>query len=462
LLANCLQILKGRFCERENYLVMIATARIILDNRRMKKKTNKYPLKLQVTFQRVSRLYPFGMELTEPDYKKLSAPRISEELVNIRDKLKILHREADIFIENNKPFSFFVFETSFINTNELFKPKVVKDAAVYIKKDDFDYSIYEKRFKIFKEDHGQPGTISGVFFEYIKQLLRQQRIGTALKYQDAFNSIKSFKGNIRFTDITVNYLIDYEQWMLGKGRTKTTVAILLRCLRCIFNEAFELKIIKKENCYPFGKRRYQIPISRNIKKALHKEQIKAIYLDVPECDLERKAKDLWLFLYFANGMNPKDVLYLKYKNIEEDYFVFTRAKTDRTSRQEPKPIIVYITEDMKRIMENWGNKDKKPENYIFPYMNDNLNPLKRDDLVRLFTHFINDYMKKVTARLGITQKVTTIVSRHSFSTQLKRSGASTEFIQEALGHSDKKTTENYLDSFMKDIKKEYAGFLTTF
>ncbi len=39
---------------------------------------------------------------------------------------------------------------------------------------------------------------------------------------------------------------------------------------------------------------------------------------------------------------------------------------------------------------------------------------------------------------------------------VKRSGASTEFIQEALGHTDSKTTENYLDSFENDMKKELA------
>jgi len=55
-----------------------------------------------------------------------------------------------------------------------------------------------------------------------------------------------------------------------------------------------------------------------------------------------------------------------------------------------------------------------------------------------------------------------IVSRHSFSTQLKRSGVSTEFIQEALGHTDKKTTENYLDSFENNIKKEFARKLSAF
>jgi len=64
--------------------------------------------------------------------------------------------------------------------------------------------------------------------------------------------------------------------------------------------------------------------------------------------------------------------------------------------------------------------------------------------------------------LGIEKKVTTYVARHSFSTILKKSGASTEFIQEALGHTDVKTTQNYLDSFDKEIKKEFADKLSLF
>lgn len=45
---------------------------------------------------------------------------------------------------------------------------------------------------------------------------------------------------------------------------------------------------------------------------------------------------------------------------------------------------------------------------------------------------------------------------------MKRSGASTKFIQEALGHADKKTTENYLDSFENAVKKEFAQKLSLF
>jgi site-specific recombinase XerD len=71
-------------------------------------------------------------------------------------------------------------------------------------------------------------------------------------------------------------------------------------------------------------------------------------------------------------------------------------------------------------------------------------------------------MKIILANVGIDKKVTTYVARHTFSTVLKRSGASTEFIQEALGHSDIKTTENYLDSFDREIKKELASQLISF
>jgi integrase/recombinase XerD len=45
---------------------------------------------------------------------------------------------------------------------------------------------------------------------------------------------------------------------------------------------------------------------------------------------------------------------------------------------------------------------------------------------------------------------------------MKRAGVSTEFIQEALGHTDIRTTENYLDSFEKEIKKKYDAKLLVF
>ncbi len=144
--------------------------------------------------------------------------------------------------------------------------------------------------------------------------------------------------------------------MLGKDRAKATVGIILRPLRAIFNEAIEDGLIKREKCYPFGKRRYQIPSSRNVKKAINIDRIGEIYNYKTDNKDELRARDLWMFCYFGNGMNAKDMAYLKYKNIEGEYFVFLRAKTERTTRHDPRPITVYLNEDMLLYIERWGNK----------------------------------------------------------------------------------------------------------
>jgi integrase/recombinase XerD len=45
---------------------------------------------------------------------------------------------------------------------------------------------------------------------------------------------------------------------------------------------------------------------------------------------------------------------------------------------------------------------------------------------------------------------------------LQRSGVCTEFISEALGHSNVKTTQNYLAGFEDESKRETIKALTAF
>jgi site-specific recombinase XerD len=59
---------------------------------------------------------------------------------------------------------------------------------------------------------------------------------------------------------------------------------------------------------------------------------------------------------------------------------------------------------------------------------------------------------KIMKELGIDKKISMRKSRHSLANSLKNSGASTEFIQETLGHADKQTTENYLSEFEDHVR----------
>jgi hypothetical protein len=126
--------------------------------------------------------------------------------------------------------------------------------------------------------------------------------------------------------VTTSYLRQYELWMLKNENSKTTIGIYLRSFREIFNEAIHERVIKIDK-YPFGRRKYQIPTGKNIKKALQLDHIRQIYYYESSCETEKKAKDFWILFYLCNGINPKDVALLKYKNINGEYITFERAKT---------------------------------------------------------------------------------------------------------------------------------------
>jgi len=343
----------------------------------MKKRTANFPVKLRVTSNRVPKAYQTIYNLTEEEFRKLKASNITPTLQAIRDNLKSLQAEAQAMIKGMDPFDFGEFERDFVTDNpKLVQRRTKKPTPTKEAPGEPDYSEYFKSFSIFREDPGQPDTIGYTYFKAIKQLISERRIGSALKYQFSYISIKKFGGNTRFVETTVSFLRQYEAWMLGRECSKTTVGIYLRPLRAVFNIAIEDGIIKREKCYPFGRKKYLIPNSRNPKKALDMQGIAKIYHHKTASDNEEYAKDLWFFCYFGNGMNPKDLAHLKFKNIEGEYLTFERAKTELTARTNPKPITVYINEDMRRIIDRWGNKDQSPNNYIFPVLTPGLSTLR--------------------------------------------------------------------------------------
>jgi len=250
--------------------------------------------------------------------------------------------------------------------------------------------------------------------------------------------------------------------MLNNGKSVTTIGFYLRCLRAIFNEAINTPGLIGKESYPFGKRKYEIPNGQNIKKAITLEEIKKIF-DYESIDgsSEQRAKDYWIFSYLCNGVNIKDIALLKYKNIDfgDEKITFFRAKTERTTVVNIKPIAIVLLPEIKAIIDRWGNQPQYPENYVFPILKAEYSIEQQHARVKQTVKDINKYIDRIAKTVGITKKLTTYSARHSFSTVLKRSGASIEFISESLGHSDIKTTESYLDSFEDDMKKEFAHML---
>jgi len=326
----------------------------------------------------------------------------------------------------------------------------------------FSFEEFEKRYSTSAND--RPDNVVLIFEQYLEALLEEGRAGTANSYKDGLTAVKAYhnsKKPLPFSAITPAWLKGFEQWMTGKGRALTTVGIYLRSLRTIYNRAIEDGIIDRE-AYPFSKRRYQIPAGRNIKKALTLSDIEKIYnYPAEEGSSEERYRDLWLFSYLCNGMNPKDIGRLTYSQIDGNYIRFVRAKTQRTKR-DALPISIPLTDEVRAIIDRWGQRPIKPNQYIFSILSPGLTPQQEIGKIRQFVKMTNIYVRQIAKAVGVEKDVTTYTARHSFATILKRSGAPTEFISESLGHQSVATTKNYLDSFEDDVKQQYASVLTGF
>jgi len=295
----------------------IATATVIIDKKRIKE-DKTYPLKLRISYNRERKYHSIGLtSITQTDFEKLcnSSKLRDPKLKEIKIQIEAIQTKAREIIDELQPFSFSEFDKNFFQQ----KSNISKDV----------FEMLQAQVKHFKEKGG---------------------ISTSTLYNCTLNSLKSYKKRLDIEDITPKFLSEYENHMLAKNTSPTTISMYLRCLRKVFNEAIDAGIASRES-YPFKKSKFQIPVGRNIKKALTKEELKQIFQfsTIPKTS-EAKAKDFWIFSYLCNGMNIKDICRLKYSNIEGDKIIFNRAKTENTKKSNQKPIIVHLVPQAHEII----------------------------------------------------------------------------------------------------------------
>lgn len=409
---------------------------IYLDTRRKKEK-GLYPVKLRVynPVTRKQKLYPTTFEFTEKEFQstwETKKPR-SEHKEN-RLKIQALENRANDTASLINPFSF----------------------------EKFEKKLYLKT-----------GTGANVFYQYsliIDKNRKFGRVGNANNYAQSLNSIKDYILNttgkepqhLHFAEVTPEFLNSYENYMLNvKGRSRTTVSMYLRALRAVFNASISDNEIAPE-LYPFGKKKYQVPSVKNVKKALTKDQLKQLFEAEPRTPEQERAKDFWFFSYACNGMNVKDIAGLRYENIQGNKIVYFRAKTINTAKADLKPVTVYLNDFTRSIIDRYGNPDKKAKSLVFPIITDNLNEAEKYSRIKNFTRFINQNLKKLAIAEGLPAEISTYWARHTFSTMAIRNGASMEFVSEALNHSDIKTTQNYMAGFTDEVKKEFSQNIMNF
>lgn len=432
----------------ENYSLDGITATIIYDIRRAKKVDDPemdlfplYPVKYRITYLRKQYYYPSGTYLTEDEWKRLPDAK-GKQLKENRELIQAGFDKIKVHIKE------------------------------MVKGEGFSIDGLKKRLS-----RGRKDSILTAFYKKIEDLTNAGQIGTASTYQCAINSIIKFTSkDLKFSDITIDWLKKYEAYLRSSriivtsdGKSKvievksiTTVKFYMGCIRSIMNEAKKDKIII-DGQYPFGTAKddkYEIKTGDGRKMALTLAQIGAVLKYELFTDTEKRCRDLWFFSYLCNGININDMLRLRHKDIAGGEIHFYRQKTIRTTKNQ-KAIAATLLPQMIDIIKKWGTKDKKPDSYIFPFLSSGLDPKTEKMIIQNCIRLINKKMAVISKALNF-DNISTYTARHSYATVLKRSGANIAFISESLGHSDLRTTENYLASFEQEERAKNASKLTEF
>ncbi|MBN1950379.1 MAG: site-specific integrase, partial [Bacteroidales bacterium] len=259
-----------------------ATAKIVLAHRLKKSKIDgKQAIQLRVIYNRKPKYYGLKCSVLEEDFQRIQYGKVRGDLRDLKIELQEIESKANAIIRELEPFSFPRFESRF------FRPRGKQNNAImYLQQE-------------------------------VKKAREEDRIGSMKTAECALKSIQRFSGKsmLSFEDITVTWLKSYQRDMEFRGNSPSTVGIYLRTLRVVFNKAIKDGVAAIDQ-YPFGRGKYEIPESRNVKKALKPEHLKKILEYEPALNSrESWARDMWLFMYLCNGINSKDMASLKYKNV---------------------------------------------------------------------------------------------------------------------------------------------------
>lgn len=343
----------------------------------------------------------------------------------------------------------------------IYLKKKVHDVEVEIltlERENIDYSIDTIRNTISNKSAVKD--VINYITEIISELIKNGKIGNSIAYADCKRALLRFlnkgKAELNFPSITPSFLRNFESYLLRSNLKESSVSVYMRTLRAVFNRAIQDKLVKKD-LYPFDEYKISKLNTQPNHRALDNAKLKLLLKFQPNVDsTEFHSHNFFVFSYYCWGINLMDIGLLKWKNIQNDRLVYVRAKTGKLYN-------IPLLAPAQQIVDFYKNNQQSvhKDEYIFPILNakTHISPKQIKYRTQKINKRTNKDLQGIAQQLGIEEKITTYVARHSFATNLRDLDVSTSKIQNMLGHASERTTQGYLDSFKNNELDEAAKLL---
>tara|TARA_R110002012_G_C11582884_1_gene605543 strand:- start:101 stop:1300 length:1200 start_codon:yes stop_codon:yes gene_type:complete len=285
-------------------------------------------------------------------------------------------------------------------------------------------------------------TYTSFYKEYMKELLLANKLGTLSKYENAFNQLHLLRKTIDFTDLNYIFFHSFKEARLRSGNSKNTVHTYLAVFRSVYNEAVRRGVVSDQKPFKDVCKSVFVKANRTKKRNIHKKSIVILESAKHLTFAEKRAKDLFLLLFYFGGQDLKDVYYLKKSNLVNGRVYFMRGKLGDAGFQfdlkiHPKAQLII-------------NLYTVPGEFVFPWRKD-------FTAYRSFRVSFRRNLIKVQHKLGI--KILPLggsmgvkVARHSFATIAKNLFIDGDLLRELMGHERSEVDTIYKDKYSESVR----------
>lgn len=267
--------------------------------------------------------------------------------------------------------------------------------------------------------------------ECYKAKFRSIKPGTKKHYLLVQKRLKEFKPNLSISDITVNFLYRFEDWLIKKiGNKVNAIWMHHKILKMIINYGIKRKVMQDNPYSDFHVKRGE-PRT----EALTEHEVKVLReLEFPREKNNRNrglelTRDMFLFSCYT-GLRYSDTVRIEKKHIIDDEHI--SIEQEKTG----KPVLIPINKYAKELIDKYFDKGRER---IFP--------AKKNQVC-------NRDLKRIAEKCGIETNLHFHLSRHSFGTIWANKGLNAFTLSKVMGHSSIKTTMIYVNGDINSISKQ--------
>ena len=281
--------------------------------------------------------------------------------------------------------------------------------------------------ELFQQEDKIQTSTGNFLSHFIAFANRHQNKRTCKIYLATVSRMLAFEPNLekfKFEDVTVEWLTDFDLFLMEKAPSKNARNIHFRNIRAVIKDAFKADLT---TAHPFDRFKHNTEATR--KRSLSIDVLRAIFNAEVE-PWQQKYLDFFKLSFMLVGINVVDLCSLT--EIQDGRIRYFRAKTHKFYSIKVEP------EAMEIIERNRGSLKlvEMVENY------------------KNYRHFYNNLcigLMAIKKRLGVDE-LTTYWARHSWATIARKIGVPIDDIAFALGHkSNHRVTYIYIDDDFEPI-----------